>query len=70
MKRMNRFQLYTCSLIQQSAPLHPPSVDEQETAKGLVVGTVGTAHIEKKEVVGPAHQEEEKEQCKGQRTLS
>ena len=34
------------------------------------VGTVGTAHIEKKEVVGPAHQEEEKEQCKGQRTLS
>ena len=30
----------------------------------IIVGTAGTAHIEEKEVVGPAHQEEEKEQAR------
>ena len=37
MKSMNRFQLYTCTLIQQSAHLHPPGiVHGQETAQGHV----------------------------------
>ena len=37
MKSMNRFQLYTCTLIQQSAHLHPPGiVHGQETAQGQV----------------------------------
>ena len=37
MKSMNRFQLYTCTLIQQSTHLHPPDiVHGQETAQGQV----------------------------------